>query len=49
MPYAELRRRLARRTRCAAAYPVFFGSAITGAGTDLLTAALADLLPPAVG
>ncbi len=49
VPYGELRRELARRTRCASAYPVFFGSAITGAGTDLLTAALPDLLPPAVG
>src|SRR5215212_253637 len=49
VPYAELRRRLARRTRSASAYPVFFGSAITGAGTDLLTAALPDLLPPAPG
>ena len=49
VPYAELRRRLVRRTRCAAAYPVFFGSAITGAGTDRLAAALPDLLPPAAG
>jgi len=47
--YAELRRELARRTRCAAAYPVFFGSAITGAGTDLLTDALPDLLPTTAG
>ena len=49
VPYAELRRRLAGRTRRAEAYPVFFGSAITGAGTDLLTAALPDLLPPSSG
>ena len=49
VPYAELRDRLARRTQCAEAYPVFFGSAITGAGTDLLTAALPDLLPPSSG
>ena len=31
------------------AYPVFFGSAITGAGTDLLTDALTDLLPASAG
>ena len=43
--YAELRRRLADRTRQATAYPVLFGSAITGAGTDLLT----ELLPTAGG
>jgi ribosomal protection tetracycline resistance protein len=49
VPYADLRRRLARRTRCATAYPVFFGSAITGAGTDLLVDALPELLPPAAG
>jgi ribosomal protection tetracycline resistance protein len=49
VPYAELRDRLARRTRCATAYPVFFGSAITGAGTDLLTDALPDLLPASAG
>ena len=49
VPYAELRRRLAQRTRCAAAYPVFFGSAITGVGTGLLTDALPHLLPPSAG
>ena len=38
---------LRRQTRAAAAYPVFFGSAITGAGVDELTAGLTGLLPPA--
>ncbi len=47
--YAELRRRLAQRTRRATAYPVLFGSAITGAGIDLLTGALTELLPATDG
>ncbi|MBO3752909.1 TetM/TetW/TetO/TetS family tetracycline resistance ribosomal protection protein [Streptosporangiaceae bacterium NEAU-GS5] len=49
VPYARLRRELATRTRQARAHPVFFGSAITGAGVDALTGAIAELLPPAGG
>lgn len=38
---------LRRQTRAAAVHPVFFGSAITGAGVDALTAGITGLLPPA--
>ncbi|MFD7155263.1 GTP-binding protein [Kribbella sp. NPDC059898] len=38
---------LARQTRQAAVHPVYFGSAITGAGTDALTDGIRDLLPRA--
>jgi ribosomal protection tetracycline resistance protein len=38
-------RDLARQTRRSAAHPVFFGSAITGAGLDELSAGIAELLP----
>ncbi|HXR72502.1 GTP-binding protein, partial [Actinocrinis sp.] len=38
---------LAELTRKAAAHPVFFGSAITGAGITELTAGISDLLPSA--
>ena len=37
---------LARCTRAARVHPVLFGSAITGAGTDELLEAIADLLAP---
>jgi ribosomal protection tetracycline resistance protein len=40
---------LAAETRQALVHPVFFGSAITGAGVEPLTAGLAELLPPAAG
>ena len=36
---------LARQTKQALVYPVFFGSAITGAGMDALRRGLVDLLP----
>jgi ribosomal protection tetracycline resistance protein len=38
---------LRRQTRAATAHPVFFGSAITGAGVDALTAGITGLLPAA--
>ena len=40
---------LAGRSRRALAHPVFFGSAITGAGVDALVAGLRDLLPRSAG
>jgi ribosomal protection tetracycline resistance protein len=43
----RLRRALARQTRRAMVHPVFFGSAVTGAGVDALTAGLTKLLPTA--
>jgi ribosomal protection tetracycline resistance protein len=45
----RLRSALARATRRALAYPVFFGSAITGAGVPALMEGIAELLPAADG
>jgi ribosomal protection tetracycline resistance protein len=45
--YRQLRDRLARQTRDARTHPVFFGSAVTGAGVDCLTAGITELLPAA--
>ena len=47
--YGRLRAELAAQTARGLVYPVFFGSAITGAGVGLLTAAIAGLLPAATG
>ena len=47
--YSQLRGELAAQTRRALVHPVFFGSAITGAGVDALTAGIAELLPAAQG
>jgi ribosomal protection tetracycline resistance protein len=49
LPYARLRAELAAQTRQALVHPVYFGSAITGAGLDCLTAALAEFLPASCG
>ena len=49
MPYARLRRELAAQARRALVYPVFFGSAVTGAGVPALMAGLAELLPAGTG
>jgi ribosomal protection tetracycline resistance protein len=45
----RLRRELAAQTGRALVHPVFFGSAITGAGVAPLTAGIAELLPVADG
>ncbi len=45
----RLRDTLATQTKRALVHPVFFGSAITGAGVDSLMAGLAELLPAAAG
>jgi ribosomal protection tetracycline resistance protein len=45
--YPQLHAGLAAATARGLAHPVFFGSAITGAGVGALTAGLADLLPAA--
>ncbi|MGN9906627.1 GTP-binding protein [Phytohabitans sp. LJ34] len=45
----RLRADLARATRRCLAYPIFFGSAITGAGVPALMKGIADLLPAAAG
>jgi ribosomal protection tetracycline resistance protein len=49
VPYARLRAALTERTRAARLYPVFFGSAMTGAGVPALTDGLVELLPVAGG
>lgn len=49
VPYDQLRAELAEQTRRGRVYPVFFGSAITGAGIAQLTAGIARLLPASDG
>ncbi|MGO8957004.1 MAG: GTP-binding protein [Streptosporangiaceae bacterium] len=49
VPYARLRKELAAQTTRALVHPVFFGSAITGAGIGPLMAGIAELLPVAAG
>ena len=47
--YRRLRGELAAQTRHAFVHPVFFGSAVTGAGVDELIAGIKELLPAAEG
>jgi ribosomal protection tetracycline resistance protein len=47
--FLRLRRALAAQTKRALVHPVFFGSAITGAGVEPLMAGIAELLPGAAG
>jgi ribosomal protection tetracycline resistance protein len=47
--YRQLRETLAAQTRQALVNPVFFGSAITGAGVEPLIAGIKELLPAAEG
>jgi ribosomal protection tetracycline resistance protein len=49
VPYAGLRAALAERARTAEIHPVFFGSAVTGAGVQALIDGLVELLPAAGG
>jgi ribosomal protection tetracycline resistance protein len=49
MSYPRLRRELAAATGRGLVHPVFFGSAITGAGAPSLTGGLRELLPAAGG
>jgi ribosomal protection tetracycline resistance protein len=49
IPYRRLRAELARQTGQALMHPVFFGSAITGAGDASLMAGIAELLPATEG
>jgi ribosomal protection tetracycline resistance protein len=49
LPHAEMRAALAHRVRSGELHPVFFGSAVTGAGVDALVAGLVELLPVAGG
>jgi ribosomal protection tetracycline resistance protein len=45
----RLRDALARQSRVASVHPVFFGSAITGAGIEALTTGITELLPATEG
>ena len=47
--YRQLRGGLAAQVRLARAHPVYFGSAVTGAGLDSLTSGITGLLPAADG
>ena len=47
VPWSRLREELAAQTRRALVHPVFFGSALTGAGVDSLMTGIAELLPAA--
>ncbi len=47
VPYRRLREELAAQTRRGRVHPVFFGSALTGAGVDALMSGVAELLPTA--
>jgi ribosomal protection tetracycline resistance protein len=47
IPYRRLRAELAAQTRRGSVHPVFFGSALTGAGVDSLASGIAELLPAA--
>ena len=47
--YDRLRGALATQTKQALVHPVFFGSAITGAGVDALMTGITELLPAAEG
>ena len=49
LPYGRLRAALAAQTRRAQVHPVFFGSAITGAGIEQLMGGIAELLPASAG
>lgn len=47
--YAQLRGKLAAQTKRALVHPIFFGSAITGAGVEALLAGIKELLPATAG
>ena len=47
--YRRLREELETQTKRALVDPVFFGSAVTGAGVELLMTAIAELLPASAG
>jgi ribosomal protection tetracycline resistance protein len=49
LPYRHLRDALAHQTMQALVQPVFFGSAITGAGVESLLSGISELLPAAAG
>jgi ribosomal protection tetracycline resistance protein len=49
VPYGRLREELAAQSKQALVHPVFFGSALSGAGVDSLVSGIAELLPATAG
>ncbi|MEV4159986.1 translation factor GTPase family protein [Nonomuraea dietziae] len=49
MPYGVLRKELTAQTRRTLVHPVYFGSAVTGAGVDALISGIGELLPAIEG
>jgi ribosomal protection tetracycline resistance protein len=49
VPYRQLRAQLAAQTARTLVHPVFFGSAVTGAGVDALVGGITELLPASEG
>ncbi|MGH3736105.1 MAG: GTP-binding protein [Micromonosporaceae bacterium] len=49
VPYQHLEKHLAEQTGSALIHPVFYGSAITGAGVDALLGGITELLPTSGG
>jgi ribosomal protection tetracycline resistance protein len=49
IPYSQLRTQLLAQTRQAVVHPVYFGSAITGAGVGPISDGIAELLPASKG
>jgi len=49
VPYDRLRGEFATQTKRALVHPVFFGSALTGAGVEPVLAGIAELLPSSAG
>jgi ribosomal protection tetracycline resistance protein len=49
MPYRRLREKFVTQTRRGLLYPVFFGSAMTGAGVTSMMTGIAELLPGSKG
>jgi ribosomal protection tetracycline resistance protein len=49
VPYRRLRQELAAQTKRALVHPVYFGSALRGAGVESLMSGIAELLPAAHG
>jgi len=49
VPYGRLREELVSQTRRGFLHPVFFGSALTGAGVEPLMAGIGELLPATAG
>ena len=49
VPHGRLLEKLALQTKRVLVHPVFFGSALTGAGVDAVMTGIAELLPSSAG